>query len=251
MNNLNSIIDNRRLQLLLKHISEKEKKNLNKRLNTIYKGFGSDSLLLIELLDRFNDANFSTEKLPNYTVGNRDVVIVNSDKMIPKIIKDILEEKYVGFDTEQKPTFKRGERQKDISIIQIATKNFCYIIQTKFIKNIKPITNIISNPNIVKVGFDLKNDNKEMKTQWGITPSNIFDLSPFMKNGFLHRNQIGVKNTVGLILLQKMQKSKKIAMSNWEHSELAHNQVKYASEDATAPYDVYEHILKNFPNFIK
>ncbi len=250
MSNLNSIIDSRRLQLLLKHITEKEKKKLNKRLDSLYKGFESDSLQLIELLDRFNDANYSNDNLPHYTIGNRDLVIVNNDKMVSKAVNDILTEKFIGFDTEQRPTFNRGEKQKDISIIQIATKNYCYIIQTKFINNLKPVINIISNKNVIKVGFDLKNDDKEMRSQWGIIPQNIFDLSPFMKNGFLHRNQIGVKNTVALILEQKMQKSKKTAMSNWEHNELTTNQIKYASEDATAPYDVYKHISDNFPGFL-
>lgn len=250
MSNLNSIIDSRRLQLLLKHITDKEKKKLNKKLNSLYKGFGSDSLDLIKLLDRFNDVNYTNDNLPNYTVGNRDIVIINNDNMVTKAVDNILTEKFIGFDTEQRPTFNRGEKQKDISIIQIATRNYCYLIQTKFIKDLRPIINIISNKDIVKVGFDLKNDNKEMRSQWGIIPLNIFDISPFMKNVFLHRNQIGVKNTVGLILSQKMQKSKKIAMSNWSHNELTSNQIKYASEDATAPYDVYKHISENFPGFL-
>lgn len=250
MNKKNSIIDKKRLDLLLNFCSQKESKKLNKRVNTLFKGFSKNSLKLVDLLDRFNNPEFNSETLEKYTISDRKLIIVRKDHQIKKALKDILKEDYIGFDTEQRPTFKKGEVQKDISIIQMATQNYCYIFQMNFIKNITPIIEIIADKNIIKVGFDLRNDYKELTKQFKIIPANIFDLSPFIKNKFLHKNQIGVKNAVALFLLKNMQKSKKVVLTNWENDNLTENQIKYASEDAAAPYDVYKDIIINFPNIL-
>ncbi|QEN03896.1 3'-5' exonuclease domain-containing protein 2 [Thiospirochaeta perfilievii] len=250
MDNLNSIIDLKRLNLIKKQITPRESKKLEKKLSLLFKGFSKDSLNFISIIDRFNDPSFDQNKLEKYNTGTREIVIINRDYKIKDAISNILKEDFIGFDTEQRPTFKRGEKQKNFALIQIATKDFCYLFQTKYLHDIKPIIKIITNEKIIKVGFDLKNDNKEFKNQLNIEPKNIFDLSPFMKRNLLHKNQIGVKNSVALILLKQMQKSKKIAMSNWENRILNENQIKYASEDATAPYDIFSYLYNNFPTII-
>lgn len=250
MNKRNSIIDVNRLELLQKFCTTKESTKLNKRINNLFKGFSKESLKLIELLDRFNNPKFSSDSFEKYTIGNRRLYIIRKPAQIRKAIKEISKQQYVGFDTEQRPTFKKGEKQKDISIIQIATKDSCYIFQMYFIQNKDSIIDIISNNSIKKVGFDLRNDYKEMTKQYNIQPHNIFDLSPFMKSELLHKHQIGVKNSVALFLQKKMQKSKRVVLTNWESDNLTESQIKYASEDATAPYDIYEYISSNFSTLL-
>ena len=46
---------------------------------------------------------------------------------------------FIGFDSEQKPTFKKGQADNGICLIQLATKDKCYLIQNKQIKNLKPL----------------------------------------------------------------------------------------------------------------
>lgn len=249
MNKKEAILDINRLKLVLKHCTPKEVKKLNNRLNNLFNGFSPKSIKLITLLDKFNSTNINIEELPPYSIGNRKVSIIRKDSQVEKAVKEICKESFIGFDTEQKPTFRKGEKQKDISIIQMATKNNCYIFQMRFIKNKTLISQIISNKNIRKLGFGLKNDNKELIKQFNVHPANLFDISPFIKYELLHRHQIGAKAAVALFLDQKLNKSKKVVLSNWENDHLSDNQVKYASEDATAPYDVYENITTNF-NYI-
>lgn len=251
MNKKNSIIDVKRLELILKFCSPKESNKLNKRLNNLFKGFSKESLKLVTLLERFNNPNFNSDLLEPYTIGQRKIYIIRKPAQVKKAVRELLKSEIIGFDTEQRPTFKKGEKQKEISIIQMATKEGCYIFQMCFIQDKSSIIEIIANKGIKKVGFDLRNDYKELTKQFGIQPQNIFDLSPFMKNELRHKNQIGVKNSVSLILLKKMQKSKKVALTNWENDNLTEQQIKYASEDATAPFDIYESININFPSILK
>lgn len=250
MNYKNSIIDINRLELLLKFCSTKESKQLKKRVDNLYKGFSKDSLALVELLDRFNNPRFSYDTFENYTIGTRKLYILRKPHQIKKAVKEISKEEFIGFDTEQRPTFNKGEKQKDISIIQIATKETCYIFQMNYIKDKSSIIGLIANRDIKKVGFDLRNDYKELSKQFNITPENIFDLSPFMKNALLHKHKIGVKNSIALFLLKKMQKSKRVVLTNWENDNLTEPQIKYASEDATAPYDIFEIITNKFSSLL-
>lgn len=239
----NSIIDPFSFNLLQKHTSKREYKKLSKRINKLFNGFSRETLYKVEMLSRIHDPDYNVNELPDYTITNRKIHIIRHEHQINKAIKEIINSEYIGFDTEQRPTFKRGEKQKPISIIQIATKESVYIFQMKYIKNINPVLDLMSSDHIQKIGFGLKNDIKEFQRQYNIEIKNLLDLSVLTKEVFNTKHPMGAKTAVAIFIGQKLKKSRKTVMSNWENNNLNDSQIKYASEDVTAPYDVYE-ILK-------
>ena len=52
---------------------------------------------------------------------------------------------FVGFDSEQKPTFKKVKETMAFCLIQLATKEKCYLIQIKQIKNLKPLIDFLED----------------------------------------------------------------------------------------------------------
>jgi len=56
------------------------------------------------------------------------LILVENEKDADKIIIKLSKQKYVGFDTESKPAFLKGE-SNPVSIIQLATDNIAYIFQ--------------------------------------------------------------------------------------------------------------------------
>lgn len=244
MNIYSSIIDTNKLNLIKRSCSDREIKKIDKSLNKIFSKLNMNSQKLLTVLNRFN----KTSSIPTapYTIGKRDMYFVKRAEEVIPMISDIYKNKVIGFDTEQRPTFKKGESQKKISIIQIATKNYCYIIQTSLLRDLTPIKKILTNPGITKVGFGLGNDTKEIQKQLNVSPESFFDLSSFIKTTFLSGSTIGAKKAVSVFLDKKLQKSKNAALSNWEKATLSPSQVKYASEDATAPLDVYNEIIREF-----
>ncbi len=238
----NAIIDTKRLELLKKSCTAKEAIKLEKSISKLFKNSNIKTLNLLNLFSRFDAAKSEMNSYNQYTIGKRELIVVNRQKQLDHLYKEVYKDKIIGFDTEQKPTFTKGQSQKPIAIIQLATNNYCYVIQMKFISDVKKISTIISDPKILKVGFGLGNDFKQLTKFLGNPPQSLLDLATIIKTNFDTKHPIGAKNAVAVFMKQKLQKSKNTALSNWENDVLNKGQVHYASEDATAPLDIY-HIL--------
>ncbi|MGA1931212.1 3'-5' exonuclease [Arcobacter sp. YIC-464] len=181
-----------------------------------------------------------------YSVGDRTVEIVNTSSHLQEAVENIKDASLVAFDSEQRPTFRKGESSHGISIIQLATKTKCYIIQTKQIKNLKPLISILENENIIKVGSGLRGDKEALFRQFRLKLRATIDLENVFK-ALSSKNQLGAKKAALIILDRNLQKSKKISKSNWEIKDLSSSQIKYAAEDATVIFDVLERLLKDYP----
>lgn len=199
---------------------------------------------LFDLMD--NSSSVDSDLQVSYSIGNRTIEVINTCEQLENVMNTILLTPFVGFDSEQKPTFKKGEANNGVCLIQLATKDKCYLIQIKQIKNLKPLTDFLENEKIIKIGTGLKGDNVALFKQFNLRLKSTIDLEDIFKK-LSSKNQIGAKKAALIILNEKLQKSKNISRSNWENEELTAGQIKYASEDATVVYDVMNEILKQYP----
>lgn len=203
----------------------------------------------ITLIDNINTIN--DENLPEYTLGNKKTHVIKNEKDLIKAVEKIKKSKIVGFDTEQKPIFTKGVPPSKIAIIQIADSQNCYIFQVHLIKNIKPILDILSNPNIVKVGIGLNGDITSLYNEFKVRLNACIDFGALFKAKMYYPNDIGAKRGVLLFLNQKLQKSKRISRSNWESETLSDMQIKYASEDAACVHDMFCTMLVKYPFLVE
>ena len=67
----------------------------------------------------------------SYTIGNRTIEVINTCEQLKVAMNTILLAPFIGFDSEQKPTFQKGQADNGICLIQLATKDKCYLIQIK------------------------------------------------------------------------------------------------------------------------
>ena len=157
----------------------------------------------------------------------------------------------LGFDTESKPTFAKGEVSTGPHLIQLASQNKAYLFQInpEILEFLKPV---FENRDQVKVGFGLKNDAHLFRKK-GIELNSVIELSKcFSTFGF--PNPMGLKNAMALLFQLNFPKSKKISTSNWARKILTPPQIQYAAADAYAPVLVFEELLhlgllpKHIPN---
>ena len=186
----------------------------------------------------------------SYSIGNRTIEVINTCQQLEVAMSSIELIPFIGFDSEQKPIFKRGQADNGICLIQLATKEKCYLIQIKQIKNLKPLINLLEDEKIVKIGTGLKGDNLALFKQFNLKVKSMIDLEDIFKK-LSSKNQIGAKKADSIILNEKLQKSKNMSRSNWENKELTIGQIKYASEDATVVYDVMSKIIEEYPFVMK
>jgi len=154
-------------------------------------------------------------------------------------VKEITAAGVCGFDTEAKPTFRKGQKSEGPHVVQFSLTDKAYILQLHHSECEKAAAEIIASKDVLKVGFGLKNDHGQIRHRLGITLDHTLDLDQtFRKLGY--SGQIGVRGAIGVLLKQCFKKSKSTTTSNWAQKQLTPRQLTYAANDAYAALKVLE-----------
>ncbi|NNG76162.1 3'-5' exonuclease domain-containing protein 2 [Acinetobacter sp. ANC 4277] len=167
--------------------------------------------------------------------------LINSIEQCLALEQELKSCALLGFDTESKPTFAKGEVSTGPHLIQLASHDTAYLFQInpQILEFLKPV---FENRDQVKVGFGLKNDAHLFRKK-GIELNSVIELSKcFSAFGF--PNPMGLKNAMALLFQLNFPKSKKISTSNWARKILTPPQIQYAAADAYAPVLVFEELLR-------
>jgi ribonuclease D len=187
---------------------------------------------------------------PSYSLADRKVHIIQNTEELIKAVESLKSEKLLGFDSEQKPTFKRNQTPHGIATIQIASLNECYVFQVKKIDNLTPLIALLENEDISKVGINLAGDNHALYSEFGIRLKATIEIDSVLSK-LTSRESIGAKKAAKIFLKKDLQKSKKMSTSNWENDTLSDSQIKYAAEDAAVALDITIHLLNRYPFVIE
>lgn len=152
----------------------------------------------------------------------------------------------VGFDTESKPTFHKGQKSEGPHVLQFSTLEKAFIFQSACIESHPVIIELLQTPELLKIGFGLNGDLQQISTRFGIRPAAIVDLDrSFKKLGY--RNAVGAKSAVAMFFHRKLSKSKSITTSNWAMRELSERQLLYAANDAYAALRIFHAMQVTHP----
>lgn len=149
----------------------------------------------------------------------------------------------IGFDTESKPTFTRGESSTGPHLIQFATDKRAWLFQIG--DSTEPhiramLLAVLERPLPLKIGFGLSDDVKRLHAKLDIRCAGIVDMSVVLRAPG-QRNDLGAKTAVAKFFGLKLQKSKKISTTNWAMRRLNEKQILYAADDAQVALRVYRH----------
>ena len=139
----------------------------------------------------------------------------------------IRHERVVGFDTETRPTFKKGQSHRP-SLVQLAASKAVYLFQLARLDCSEVIADVLGNAHLVKAGISLGHDLKELGLSFPIQPTNMLELDAVAKrHGY---PQTGVRNLAGIFLGGRITKGAQT--SNWAQPHLTKAQQVYAATDA-------------------
>lgn len=102
-----------------------------------------------------------------------NIIVIQTHKQCEAIRSELSEIFILGFDTESKPTFRKGEISTGPHLIQLASFEKAYLFQVSpdILAFLQPI---LANPKQLKVGFGLKNDaHLFVKKVWNSMVSSI------------------------------------------------------------------------------
>lgn len=161
-------------------------------------------------------------------------IIAATDKQIDKAIFEIEEHKVVGFDTESRPAFRKGQFNH-VALIQIAIPERVYLLRIHQVGITNVLRNFLSNHEIIKVGIALDDDIIALNKRRRFHAMGFEDLNQIAPT--LGIENIGARNLSALILNSRISKNQQV--SNWENPVLTTPQVKYAATDAWICLEIY------------
>lgn len=166
--------------------------------------------------------------------------LITSDQELLVAARDLSSASELGFDTETRASFKKGEVYK-VALLQLATQNDAYLIRLHGINQFDSIKSIFENPNILKVGLAIKDDLKILQKIFKFVPQNFAELQSIAKQKGLQN--MGLKGMTEEVLNFSL--SKKAKISNWESPVLTKEQILYAATDAWIGLQLYQKMSKS------
>lgn len=182
-------------------------------------------------------------KLPaaNYT---GEIIVVDKPEQVISAVEDIRTAGIIGFDTETRPSFKRGQSY-NVALIQLCTPKRCYLFRTNIIGFPKELVQLLEDPNITKVGLSIHDDFHQLRRLIDLEPQSFIDLQSYVKKFKIADNSLS--RLYAILFGQRISKSQRL--TNWESSSLSEAQKTYAALDAFACISIYEYLENGKLNF--
>jgi ribonuclease D len=163
-----------------------------------------------------------------------EVHVVTKPAEIERAMEDIRAEHVVGFDTETRPAFKKGESYLPC-LMQVATARRVYVIQLSRVDCSAAAAELLGSRTVIKAGIGLTYDLGQLERLFPFEAAAVLDLGEAAKRlGF---QQSGVRNLAGLFLGFRIPKGAQT--SNWALRQLSEEQLRYAATDAWACRELY------------
>lgn len=155
------------------------------------------------------------------------ITVVDNISKAEKALDKLFAAKCIGFDTESRPAFFKGQKFP-VSIIQLATNEEAFIFQLKYVRFAGRLVELLSDESIIKVGVGVQDDIRRLNELCKFKHGGFFDLSAEMKRKGVV--QSGARALTARYLGRKLVKSSQ--KTNWAVSRLSERQLEYAATDA-------------------
>lgn len=189
-----------------------------------------------QLKEKFDKNDIAA--LPKVLFEGRIFVIL-SEREANQAVDYLLRQPILGFDTETRPSFRRGQLHK-VALLQVATPDTCFLFRLNRIGLCDSVVRLLSDKRVLKVGLSLKDDMHNLQLR-----------RPFSQGTFVELQQEVQRLGVQDMSLQKLYAnllggriSKTQQLTNWEADVLTEAQQRYAATDAWACIQLHEEIQR-------
>lgn len=163
--------------------------------------------------------------------------IIDTVEKADAAIAELSQYSVVGFDTETKPSFKRGITNK-VSLLQLATDEVAYLFRLHLIGITDSIVDFLQNENILKIGISVRDDFQALRKKREIEPKGFVEIQEIAaRMGIDDRS---LQKIYALLFRERISKSQRL--SNWELETLTESQMQYAAIDAWATIKIYRYL---------
>jgi len=167
------------------------------------------------------------------------IIVIETEEDVDKAIQYLSLFPEVGFDTETRPSFKKGKLYT-VALMQVATEEVCFLFRLNKIGIPSALQSFLLNETILKIGLSLRDDFGAMRKRIEIDPVNFIDLQSLVKEYGIE--EASLQKIYAILFDKKISKGQRL--TNWEAKTLSESQQKYAALDAWACLKIYNHLKK-------
>ena len=180
--------------------------------------------------------NISKEEighLPPF-VFSGEVVVVEDASEAERIAEFLQECPYLGFDTETRPAFRKGESYR-VGLLQLASLERVYLFRLNKCGWGVALLNLLSDPKVIKIGVGIRDDLRNLKKLGDFAPASFVDLQEYViRFGIEDKSFSKLMAIIFRVRISKRQRT-----SNWEAPVLNEGQIRYAATDAWGALKMY------------
>lgn len=167
-----------------------------------------------------------------------EIVLVEDMKSFNEVFPRLLNSEVLGFDTETRPSFKKGRKNK-VSLIQLANEELACLIRINRVGIPPQLAALLASEDVIKAGVAVHDDIRFLKNVKGFNPSGFIDLQKFVRNYGIEVS--GLKKLSAIVLGFKI--SKRQQVTDWEAENLTDAQKIYAATDAWVCHQIYRKLI--------
>lgn len=166
-----------------------------------------------------------------------EIIVIDDEPTADDALKELEEASIVGFDTETKPAFQKGQHNK-VALLQLATEEKCFLFRISKMGLPASIKAFLENERHTKVGLSIKDDFHSLSKLGTFNPSGFIDLQEYVKK--FHISDCSLTKIHSIVFGKRISKNQQL--TNWEAQTLTEKQIEYAALDALACVKIYNRL---------
>lgn len=163
-----------------------------------------------------------------------DIRVIRTEESLSQSIAELRKESLLGFDTETRPNFKKGQNNLP-SLIQLAAADAVYIFQLRRLGFPDKLKKILGDKKIIKTGVAIDHDLLQLQRLGRFSEGGFVGLARIAKNAGIKNH--GLRGLAAVLLSFRI--SKGAQRSNWGSENLSPKQIKYAATDAWVGREIF------------
>ena len=148
--------------------------------------------------------------------------------------QELSKEQVLGFDTETRPSFKKGENY-DVSLLQLSGKDKTYLFRLNKFQMPQALVDLLATTEIIKAGVAIRDDIKGLQKLVKFQPGGFVEIADYVKEFGIE--QFGLRSIAAITLGIRISNGAKL--TNWENRTLKPDQLKYAATDSWVGREIY------------
>ena len=181
-------------------------------------------------------------QMPRVSFQGR-IHVISTISQVKSAVEALRTAAVVGFDTETRPCFRRGERH-NAALIQLSTESDAFLFRINKTGIPDVLKRFLEDPACIKAGLSTGDDFHQIARLTDFHPAGFIEIQQMVKQ--FEIIDMSLQKIYAILFQHKISKNQQL--TNWEAPQLTEPQQSYAAIDAWACLRIYNYLIGG--NFI-